>query len=73
MQRRTLKSHSISRQPAQPPGEVVLREWEENQWAVHFYNSEAGGYCHGHYFSSLEEAEVDFAKQVKRWSGEVTI
>ncbi len=65
--RKVLKSHPLPKEPATPPGEIVLREWEPGVWATHFHNQEAGGYGFGHYLTSLEEAETDFEKRITNW------
>jgi hypothetical protein len=65
--RKILKTHFLPKEPATPPGEIVLREWEPGVWATQFHNLEVGGYGFGHYFNSLEEAEKDFEERIKNW------
>lgn len=61
-----IKSHPIPGDGAQAPGFVTLRQWGE-QYATHFYNSQDGGFHHGHYFSKLDDAETNFARRVKQY------
>jgi hypothetical protein len=38
------------------------------QYATHFYNSQDGGFHHGHYFTNLSNAEADFARRVTEYA-----
>lgn len=70
MSKKVLKAYPIPKKPATAPGEITLVEWREGEeWATHFHNLEDGGHYYGHYFTNLEEAEIDFREQVKKFSG----
>lgn len=61
-----IKSHYIGKLPGMPEAEIVLREKHTgDEWVTHYYNIELGGYSHGHYFFSLEEAEKDFQERIE--------
>jgi hypothetical protein len=62
-----IKSHLVPGDGAQAPGFVTLRQWGE-QYATHFYNSQDGGFHHGHYFTNLSNAEADFARRVTEYA-----
>ncbi|MEG5066782.1 hypothetical protein QUB33_24505 [Microcoleus sp. B3-A4] len=62
-----IKSHPIPGGGGQAPGFLVLRRRGE-QYATHFYNSQDGGFHHGHYFANLAQAEADFARRVTEYA-----
>lgn len=69
--KKLLKSRFIPPQPGLAPGEIVLRELREGkEWATHFHNLQDSGYYHGHYFTSLAEAEADYEKRLREELGE---
>ena len=63
-----IKAHPVPGDGAQAPGFLTLRQWGQ-QYATHFYNSQDGGFHHGHYFSNLPDAEADFARRVSEYAG----
>ena len=62
-----IKSHSVPGDGAQAPGYVTLTQFGE-QYATHFLNEQDGGFHHGHYFSTLAQAEADFAQRVSNYA-----
>lgn len=45
---------------------MVLRDvGEPHRFVTHWFNSEDGGYYHGHYFTNYEEAVSDLCERVK--------
>jgi hypothetical protein len=62
-----IKSHLVPGDGAQAPGFVTLRQLGQ-QYATHFYNSQDGGFHHGHYFTNLSNAEADFARRVTEYA-----
>lgn len=61
-----IKSAPIHGGGGQAPGFIVLRQFG-SQWATHFYNTQDGGFHHGHYFPNLDKAEADFTERVNRY------
>jgi hypothetical protein len=45
---------------------LVLRQWRDNEWVVHVYNEQDGGYYHGRYFDSFAAALYEFVR-VDEW------
>jgi hypothetical protein len=67
-----IKSHPVAGDGAQAPGCLVLRQFG-TQYATHFYNEQDGGFYHGHYFSKLADAEVDFNRRVTQYAPTLTV
>jgi len=63
-----LELHPVLGDGIQAPGYLILRQFG-TQWATHFYNEQDGGFHHGHYFATLDEAEDNFKKRVAWYSG----
>ncbi len=66
--KQVIKSHPIPGDGAQAPGYITLRQWGAEQWVTHFFNSQDGGFHNGHYFTSLTDAEADFARRVAEYA-----
>lgn len=63
-----LKSHPVPGDGVQAPGFVTLRDWGDGQWATHFYNVQDGAFHNGHYFTSLADAEANFARRLTEYA-----
>ncbi|MEG4589712.1 hypothetical protein QUA54_31525 [Microcoleus sp. MOSTC5] len=63
-----LKSQPVPGDGVQAPGYVTLRQWATDQWAIHFYNAQDGGFHNGRYFNNLADAEVDFTDRVTEYA-----
>lgn len=50
------------------PGMLILvsREDEPHPHVTWWFNTQAGGRCHGNYFKTYEEAVHDFAERIRR-------
>jgi hypothetical protein len=52
----------------QAPGAIVIREvGGYHPFAVYFANTQCGGYCHGDYCETLDEAQEAFVAKCNRY------
>lgn len=49
---------------------IVLREWGE-EYVVHLYNEQDGGYYHGIYCRNLEQAQIAYRDRLLRYQGKM--
>lgn len=70
----SIEFYGMAGRGATAPGAVVLRQnrsiargdsWDE--WAVHFANTQLGGYHGGNYCSTLKEAQRAFRDRVENY------
>ncbi len=66
----TLATHYLGKpSPATAEGEITLRKAEHKSfhpYVTHFHNLQDGGYYHGHYFETEQEARKDFTARVNQ-------
>ena len=67
----TIRTHDLGKPDAiTAEGEIVLRDKGEqckfHRYVVHFHNRQDGGYYHGDYCHTIEEANAAFEARVKR-------